>query len=852
MTEPVASNPSSNETVDKHITMMTQGVTILTAGSVVGAVVSTVTVFAISYVLLPESLGIAAVVFAFAGLFVHWSDYGISTAVVSLSRNEQDFVGLNTALVKSYALIKILLGSILTTLALLVAIVTFASHDYLGVLVVGCFIVIGNAVATMSNAISYSHAKFKGIFLNGLTRKAVVLVSLILLGPVYQEYGYIGGTALAGLSGGAVAIIYLKRSVGKGFLNENLSIPKIRSDLSKMIKFGLPLFVSGILKYGYMTMPIVFLLLFRTTTDIGLFGFAQTLTGLTLLATVGFANTLLPVLSSIKEPSRIRSLVRQSNRLVLALSIPAAMFLAFEGQLVLSLFFSINYLNSAPILIGFAIQTAVYPVLHNLNATIAASGKTKVDTMKSGVMLVCSAVFCILLVPEYGGIGAAFALSLTFVFGILAGSSGINRDVPVFTSSFNTALRISLASILFIAVFHSLRFIIDSIPVFGVVFLIALAVYVLSCGVFGAVRQSDIHLIRSSLGNKGIFKSILLPLLGLYERILREPDDGSQHRKILIKPELVHGLISSVETHGTAQGLLTILQSNRIWHIIEARKRTEIHSLRSEWWYADETTALQIMRDRLTKDTPVIVLLNSFGRFGSIKLYSLKLVSYQNFKYRIGGWSGNSRRAVLASRLDRATESVYICSVIVPTKKLLAYVPAAVFRLIYSICGALQDILLALKSYRIHEVSVDPKKIQYTCDKEIDFRTVDSSSGYERRVLEVAAHYDGLKLAAGRATYQPLTGTWWIHNVFVNPEYRRQGIGRRIVESILECLREENAEEVHISASTRHITAQKIYRSAGFRRTCKCGQIERLLATKALLSPIETNDKRIVMQFNFQ
>lgn len=55
-----------------------------------------------------------------------------------------------------------------------------------------------------------------------------------------------------------------------------------------------------------------------------------------------------------------------------------------------------------------------------------------------------------------------------------------------------------------------------------------------------------------------------------------------------------------------------------------------------------------------------------------------------------------------------------------------------------------------------------------------------------------------------------------IINVAVAPEYKRQGVGHRLIRDLILHLKERNVENVFLEVRVSNLPAQKLYRSMGF------------------------------------
>jgi ribosomal protein S18 acetylase RimI-like enzyme len=58
-----------------------------------------------------------------------------------------------------------------------------------------------------------------------------------------------------------------------------------------------------------------------------------------------------------------------------------------------------------------------------------------------------------------------------------------------------------------------------------------------------------------------------------------------------------------------------------------------------------------------------------------------------------------------------------------------------------------------------------------------------------------------------------------LHDIIVGPEHRGRGVGRLLLEAVLEYLRSRGAPRVVLSTAERNEAAQRLFASMGFRRT---------------------------------
>lgn len=58
-----------------------------------------------------------------------------------------------------------------------------------------------------------------------------------------------------------------------------------------------------------------------------------------------------------------------------------------------------------------------------------------------------------------------------------------------------------------------------------------------------------------------------------------------------------------------------------------------------------------------------------------------------------------------------------------------------------------------------------------------------------------------------------------LHDIVVDPEFRGRGVGRRLLEAALEFMSARGAPRIVLSTAARNEAAQRLFASAGFRRT---------------------------------
>jgi ribosomal protein S18 acetylase RimI-like enzyme len=112
--------------------------------------------------------------------------------------------------------------------------------------------------------------------------------------------------------------------------------------------------------------------------------------------------------------------------------------------------------------------------------------------------------------------------------------------------------------------------------------------------------------------------------------------------------------------------------------------------------------------------------------------------------------------------------------------------------------------------------------------------TAQTEKGYGSFLGTQLAEPDIVILVAERGgevigyTYSGVEGTDYMslrgpagvmYDIVVDPDHRKQGVGRMLVDATLEALKKKGAPRVVLSTAERNAAAQRLFDRAGFRRT---------------------------------
>ncbi len=102
----------------------------------------------------------------------------------------------------------------------------------------------------------------------------------------------------------------------------------------------------------------------------------------------------------------------------------------------------------------------------------------------------------------------------------------------------------------------------------------------------------------------------------------------------------------------------------------------------------------------------------------------------------------------------------------------------------------------------------------------LKIRSFAQTAGHQFLVAEIASAVIGFAAMNTALSPGPPAKTGIISGVAIAPQYQRQGVGRRLVESAEDWFRSQGASYVRVTTSSHRAgTAHRFYRALGYRQT---------------------------------
>ncbi len=126
-----------------------------------------------------------------------------------------------------------------------------------------------------------------------------------------------------------------------------------------------------------------------------------------------------------------------------------------------------------------------------------------------------------------------------------------------------------------------------------------------------------------------------------------------------------------------------------------------------------------------------------------------------------------------------------------------------------------------------HIKDPDPVLIKILCRMEI--KSLGQEAAINQWVLPVIIRY-GRLFVAGNSNNDSLVGvceiirsyqvpsTAFIHSLYIDPEFRNRGVGKKLLQEVLSELKRDSFKEVQLTVDPDNIAASRLYRSSGFKK----------------------------------
>jgi len=363
----------------------------------------------------PEGKGIYSLVFLFEGVLVNFLDFGIGSATVfnigKKKYSPREALGANIFLSTAISLASIIIGSLI--------IIFLGSHIFPGI--PSKYLFLGLVLAPFYFYLNYIVSIMLGlqkIKLYNLLQSAVPLFFFLLLllllllrriDVVQAVFAQIAAYALAVV----VAFVVAKKNSG------GISFPSGTAIYKSAISYGIKNYIGNIITFFQYRANVFLINIFLNPLAVGFYSVAAGLVEQMWIVSEAAGAMLFPRVAGESDKKNLDSFTPRVCRNVMFITLIACIFLFFIGPYLIGFFYSSSFSDSiAPfkILLAGIVAMSGWRIL---SSDFYGRGLPMINTYISAASVAVSIALNIVLIPQLGIIGAAWATSISYIASFL-------------------------------------------------------------------------------------------------------------------------------------------------------------------------------------------------------------------------------------------------------------------------------------------------------------------------------------------------------------------------------------------------------------------------------------------------
>jgi O-antigen/teichoic acid export membrane protein len=380
-----------------------------------------------------EGFGVWSLVQAIPGMLLVLTDMGMNTIMLrAIARDKTQ----ERDLLQRVLSLKFFLAPVYVFAVYLMALGSGHNRYVVYLTTLYALAIVANLCGDSLIAVWRAHERF------GLEAKITfardVAISSLLIAVTALGWGLEGLIAVSILHGLVVSTVLLRRYLKQKPLSWVVCSPR---DYLTEIRSATPFAVYGMLSPLSAGIALVMLGWLSDLSSVGVYNAAFRVVVFLYFIPNALQRTLLPRLSLQYRSSRVDypETFDKALRLVLLISIPAAVGLTLTAQDVVALLFADQYAISGPVLALLALSVPVYYVRVVMNAGLYAANREKLSLLVVAAVTAVNGLLNWLLIPRFGCVGAALSTvtvegTLCCAFGCLMAKDYAFKRVLGFTS----------------------------------------------------------------------------------------------------------------------------------------------------------------------------------------------------------------------------------------------------------------------------------------------------------------------------------------------------------------------------------------------------------------------------------
>ncbi len=241
----------------------------------------------------------------------------------------------------------------------------------------------------------------------------LVLVVILLLGLNFGIKAAIIAATVASFTTDILLYFLVKKEIGGICFSLNKNI------LKNFFSFGSKIYFSNIVGLLHYRIDIFLLNIYLNPAAVGLYSVAVVLSERVWIISQSVSVVIFPKISSETDKNELKRFTPIVCRNVLFITSVLAIFLFIFSHWLIILIFSIEFLEAVIPFQILIIGSIAFSAGRIISSDLAGRGKPIIDNYIGLFSTVLNIIFNIILIPKIGIVGAAWASSITYIFGSL-------------------------------------------------------------------------------------------------------------------------------------------------------------------------------------------------------------------------------------------------------------------------------------------------------------------------------------------------------------------------------------------------------------------------------------------------
>ncbi len=238
----------------------------------------------------------------------------------------------------------------------------------------------------------------------------VFLISFITLGlGIFGViYAFIISHAIALLAG-----FYL---ISKQFPEIKEKIVKPVYEIKTLLKYSAPLLLSGFLSFLILWTDTIMLGFMKTNKEVGIYRAASQIPIFLTLILMASNSIFAPVIAEMHylgQRERLGKIFKMTTRWIFLLALPIALIIIFSAREIMAMFGSDYIEAGAPVIIVLVMAQFINCATGGVGYTLTMTGRQHIEMANTLATVIINISLNYLLIPTYGGFGAAVATAIS-------------------------------------------------------------------------------------------------------------------------------------------------------------------------------------------------------------------------------------------------------------------------------------------------------------------------------------------------------------------------------------------------------------------------------------------------------